>query len=79
MRTYRKRQALAAEFGCTLHMMDKITKGLRKYPERYPNAVISSGHFVILDREMVLDWLKYRESLEVGASVPPFRREEYQT
>jgi hypothetical protein len=78
MRTYRKRQALAAEFGCTLHMMDKITKGLRSYPERYPNAVISSGHFAVLDKEMVLDWIKYREALETGTQIPPFRREEYQ-
>ena len=78
MRTYRKRQALAAEFGCTLHMMDKITKGLRSHPERYPNAVISSGHFAVLDKEMVLDWIKYREALETGTEVPPFRREEYQ-
>ena len=78
MRTYRKRQALAAEFGCTLHMMDKITKGLRSYPERYPNAVISSGHFAVLDKEMVLDWIKYREALETGTQIPPFRREDYQ-
>ena len=78
MRTYRKPQALAAEFGCTLHMMDKITKGLRSYPERYPNAVISSGHFAVLDKEMVLDWIKYREALETGTQIPPFRREEYQ-
>lgn len=78
MRTYRKRQALAAEFGFTLHMMDKITKGLRKYPERYPNAVISSGLFAILDREMVLDWIKYRDALDAKVPVPPFRREEYQ-
>jgi len=78
MRTYRKRQALAAEFGCTLHMMDKITKGLRSYPERYPNAVISSGHFAVLDKEMVLDWIKYRDALDAKVPVPPFRREDYQ-
>lgn len=77
--TRRKRQQICKEYGFSLHFMDKVATGLRKYPDRYPNGVISSGHVAVIDVEMMLDWLKYRESLEVGAQVPPFRREEYQT
>lgn len=77
-RSYRKRQTLAAEFDLSAHMMDKATRGLRDHPERYPNAVISSGHIAIIDKEMFLDWLRYRDALDMGVQVPEFNREEYQ-
>ena len=76
--TRRKRQRICEEMGFSLHFMDKAAAGLRKYPDRYPNAVIRSGHVTVIDVEMMLDWLKYREALEVGAPVPDFKREEYQ-
>ncbi len=76
--TRRKRQRICDEMGFSLHFMDKAAAGLRKYPERYPNAVISSGHVTVIDVEMFLDWIKYREALEVGAPVPDFKREAYQ-
>lgn len=76
--TRRKRQRICEEMGFSLHFMDKAAAGLRKYPERYPNAVISSGHVTVIDVEMFLDWIKYREALEVGAPVPDFKREAYQ-
>jgi hypothetical protein len=64
--------------GFSLHFMDKAAAGMRKYPDRYPNGVISSGHVTVFDVEMFLDWIKYREALETGTQIPPFRREEYQ-
>ena len=76
--TRRKRQRICEEMGFSLHFMDKAAAGLRKYPDRYPNAVIRSGHVTVIDVEMMLDWLKYREALEVGAPVPDFKREAYQ-
>ena len=76
--TRRKRQRICEEMGFSLHFMDKAAAGLRKYPDRYPNAVIRSGHVTVFDVEMFLDWLKYREALEVGAPVPDFNREAYQ-
>lgn len=76
--TRRKRQQICKEYGFSLHFMDKVAAGLRKYPERYPNGVISSGHVTIIDLEMFLDWIKYRDALEAGVQVPEFRREEYQ-
>jgi hypothetical protein len=75
--TRRKRQRICEEMGFSLHFMDKAAAGIRKYPDSYPNGVISSGHVTIFDVEMFLDWLKYRESLEIGAPVPEFKREEY--
>ena len=75
--TRRKRQAIARDFGFSPHFMGKVTIGLRKYPNRYPNGVISSGHVSIIDVEMMLDWIKFRDALEVGSDVPPFRREDY--
>lgn len=77
--TRRKRQRICEEYGFSLHFMDKVAKGLRAYPDRYLNGVINSGHVTVIDVEMMLDWLKYRDALEVGAPVPPFRREDYQT
>lgn len=76
--TRRKRQKICEDMGFSLHFMDKVTVGLRKYPDRYPNGVISSGHVSVIDVEMMLDWLKYREALEAGSPVPEFRREDYQ-
>lgn len=76
--TRRKRQQICKEYGFSLNFMDKVATGLRRYPERYPNAVISSGHVTVIDVEMMLDWIKYREALEVGAPVPSFKREAYQ-
>ncbi len=76
--TRRKRQQICKEYGFSLHFMDKVTAGLRKYPERYPNGVISSGHVTVIDTEMMLDWIKYRDALGAGVQVPEFRREEYQ-
>lgn len=76
--TRRKRQKICEEYGFSLHFMDKVAVGLRKYPERYPNGIISSGHVTVVDVEMMLDWIKYREALDVGAPVPDFKREEYQ-
>ena len=76
--TRRKRQQIYKEYGFSLHFMDKVAVGLRKYPERYPNGIISSGHVTVVDVEMMLDWIKYREALDVGAPVPDFKREEYQ-
>jgi hypothetical protein len=76
--TRRKRQKICEEYGFSLHFMDKVATGLRKYPERYPNAVISSGHVTVIDTEMMLDWIKYRDALDAKVPVPPFRREDYQ-
>lgn len=76
--TRRKRQRICEEMGFSLHFMDKAAVGMRKHPDRYPNAVISSGHVTVIDVEMFLDWIKYREALETGTQIPPFRREEYQ-
>lgn len=76
--TRRTRRKICEEYGFSAPFMDKIAKGLRSYPDRYPKAVIKSGHVAIFDIEMMLDWLEYRDSLEVGAPVPPFRREDYQ-
>ena len=73
-----KRQKIATEFGFSLHFLDKVTTGLRKFPDRYPNGVISSGHMTVIDVEMMLDWIKHREALERGSPVPQFRRESYQ-
>ena len=75
--TRRKRQVIAKDFGFSPHFMDLVTIGLRKYPERYPNGVISSGHVSIIDVEMMLDWIKYRDALSIGQAIPPFRREDY--
>jgi hypothetical protein len=58
--------------------MNKATAGLKKYSERYPNAVIRSGRLILIDAEALYDWLKYREALDLKIPVPPFRREEYQ-
>lgn len=66
------------EFGFCENFMNGIVKGLQTYPERYPNAVIRSGRISFIDVEMMFDWFKYREALEVKADVPPFRREDYQ-
>ena len=76
--TRRKRQKICEEYGFSLHFMDKVATGLRKYPERYPNGVISSGHVTVIDTEMMLDWIKYRDALDAKVPVPPFRREDYQ-
>lgn len=76
--TRRKRQKIAEEYGFSLHFMDIVEKGLRKYPIRYFNGVIRSGHMTIIDVEMMLDWIKYRDALDAGVSVPEFKREEYQ-
>jgi hypothetical protein len=77
--TRRKRQKICEEYGFSLHFMDKVATGLRKYPDRYPNGVISSGHVTVIDTEMMLDWIKYRDALDAKVPVPPFRREDYQT
>lgn len=76
--TRRKRQKIADEYGFSLHFMDNVAAGLRKYPDRYPNGIISSGHVAIIDVEMMLDWIKYRDALEAGISIPAFDRAEYQ-
>ena len=76
--TRRRRQQVMREFGFCENFMNSIVKGLQTYPERYPNAVIRSGRLSFIDLEMMFDWIKYRNALDVGASVPPFRREEYQ-
>ena len=76
--TRRKRQRICEEMGFSLHFMDKAAVGMRKHPDRYPNGVISSGQVTVFDVEMFLDWIKYREALETGTQIPPFRREEYQ-
>lgn len=78
MRTYRKRRQLAEEFDFSHRIMEEATRGLRNHPERYPNGTIQSGKIVLIDKEMFLDWLKYREALATGSPVPDFRREEYQ-
>lgn len=76
--TRRRRQQVMQEYDFCENFMNAITKGLRNYPERYPNAVIKSGRISFIDIEMMFDWLKYREALETHVEVPPFRREDYQ-
>lgn len=78
MRTYRRRKQLMQEQDFSVKFLDTATAGLRKYPERYPNAIIQSGRIVLIDTEMLWDWIKFRDALEAQAPVPPFRREEYQ-
>ena len=78
MRTYRKRQTLAKDLGVSSRMMEEATAGLWKYSDRYPDGVIRSRKLTLLDREMVLDWIKYRDALDVGSRVPAFNREAYQ-
>lgn len=78
LKTYRKRQALAADLGVSKRIVEEATKGLREHKDRYPDAVIQSGKLTLLDREAVLDWIRYRDALEVGSRVPAFNREAYQ-
>ena len=78
MRTYRRRQQFINDIGFSPSFMNKATAGLKKYQERYPNAVIRSGRLILIDAEAMYDWLKYREALDMNVTVPPFRREEYQ-
>lgn len=79
MPTRWKRQKIAAEFGFSNHFLDKVVAGLRKYKDRYPNGVISSGHVTVIDVEMMCDWIKFRDALDKGLKfVPPFNREDYQ-
>lgn len=76
--TRRRRQQIIDEYGFSSAFMDIAVSGLRKYPDRYRNAVIRSGKTTMIDLEMFWDWLKYRDALEVNTTVPLFRREEYQ-
>lgn len=77
--TRRRRGQVMKEFGFSPNCMDELTAGLRRHPERYgSNAVIKSGRIVLIDVEMLYDWIKYRDALEMHVQVPPFRREEYQ-
>ena len=76
--TRRKRQQVAKEYGFSTHFLDSVSAGLRKYPERYPNATIQDGRVAIIDVEMMLDFIKFRSALEAGVNVPAFNREEYQ-
>ncbi len=79
MRTYRRRQQVMKEFGFSANCMDMLEAGLRRHPERYgTNAVIKSGKIVLIDMEMLFDWIKYRDAINIGVPVPEFRREEYQ-
>lgn len=76
--TRRRRKQLQQEYQFSPSFLDIAQRGLRKYPDRYPNAIIRSGKIVYIDVEMLFDWINYREALEVKAPVPPFRREAYQ-
>lgn len=76
--TRRRRQQIIDEYGFSSAFMDITVSRLRKYPDRYRNAVIRSGKTTMIDLEMFWDWLKYRDALEVNTTVPLFRREEYQ-
>ena len=78
MRTYRRRQQLINEMDFSPSFMNVATAALKKYPERYPNAVITSGRLILIDTEALFDWIKYREALDLKIPVPPFRREDYQ-
>lgn len=75
--TRRTRQTIANDFGFSQHFIDLAIVELRKYPERYPNSVISSGHICLIDVEMMFDWIKYRNALDTGQVIPPFKRSEY--
>ena len=77
--TRRKRQKVATEMGFSDRFMQEASSGMRKYPDRYPNATIQDGRCCIIDLEMFYDYIKYRSALERGVAVPPFNREEYQT
>ena len=76
--TRRKRQKVATEYGFSDRFMQEVSAGMRKYPERYPNATIQDGRVAIIDVEMMLDFIKFRSALEAGVNVPAFNREEYQ-
>ena len=78
MRTYRRRMKLAEELGVSKRVMEEATKGLREHEARYQNAIIQSRKVTLLDREMVLDWLRYRDALELGKKIPAFDRAQYQ-
>ncbi len=78
MRTYRRRQQFINDIGFSPSFMNTATAALKKYEERYPNAVIRSGRLILIDAEALYDWIKYREALDMQVAVPPFRREEYQ-
>ena len=76
--TRRKRQKVATEYGFSDRFMQEVSAGMRKYPERYPNATIQDGRCCIIDVEMMLDYIKYRSALDTGVNVPAFNREDYQ-
>lgn len=76
--TRRRRGQVMKDFGFSPNCMDDLTAGIRRHPERYPNGVIKSGRITLIDVEMLYDWIKYREALDMQVAVPPFRREEYQ-
>lgn len=78
VRNYRKRPVLARDLGVSIRLMEDATEGLQKHSGRYPVGVIRSDKIVLLDREMVLDWIRFREALDAGVRVPAFNRADYQ-
>ena len=76
--TRRKHKKVAFVYVFSDRFMQELSAGMRKYPERYPNATIQDGRVAIIDVEMMLDFIKFRSALEAGVNVPAFNREEYQ-
>lgn len=71
------RKAICEERGLSRQFLDKVIKGLRTYPARYPKGVIQSGHMTLIDTDMMDDWIDYREALKIGAPCPNFERAAY--
>lgn len=75
MKRYLNRAKIAKLTGRHREWVRQFVKGLKESGRYPPDDVIEDGRLILVEQDVVLDWLRNRDKLKRGEIVEPYRKE----
>ena len=75
MKRYLNRAKIAKLTGRKREWVRQFVKGLKESGRYPPDDVIEDGRLILVEQDVVLDWLRTRQKLKNGELVEPYREE----
>lgn len=75
MKRYLTRDKIAKLTGRKREWVRQFVKGLKESGRYPPDDVIEDGRLILVEQDVVLDWLRNRDKLKRGEIVEPYRKE----
>lgn len=71
---YMTRSQIGKLTGWKRERIRQFIRGLQASGRYPPDEIIEDGHLILVHERVVLDWLRYRKTIEAGGLVPPYKK-----